>query len=194
MIRRLAYLLMFLCALYSCTNDIREVNALLSEDNLLVEESKDVRMIYSDSAKVSVIISGPRMLGYLDKKNPKQVLTDGVKAEFLDGYGRVTSYLEAKYAVRDERNKLIHCKDSVVIYNANNEKLETSEIFWQESDGIMRTDKFIRITQPTRGDTTYGVGFESNEDFTSFTIKNKFSAKMTTSEMQLQLYPEKNQE
>ncbi len=182
------------CIISGCTNDISEVNELLSEDKLLVEESKDVRMIYSDSARVNVIISGPRMLGYLDKKNPKQVFTDGVKAEFLDGYGRVTSYLEAKYAVRDERNKLIHCKDSVVIYNANNEKLETPEIFWQESDGIMRTDKFIRITQPSRGDTTYGVGFESNEDFTSFTIKNKFSAKMTTSEMQSKLYPEKNQE
>lgn len=170
--------------LLSCANNLNDVDALLDEENLLIETSRNIRMIYSDSARVRVIISGPRMLSYLDKKDPKQEFPDGVHAEFMNDYGQKHSFLDAKYAIRDNRKNLVHCKDSVVVYNGNGEKLETSELFWDEKSGTMRTDKFIRISQPTRGDTTYGVGFESNEDFSKFIIKNKFSASMTMEEIE----------
>lgn len=175
--------ILLLIGMASCANDLNDVDALLEESDLLIETSKNIRMIYSDSAQIRVIISGPRMLSYLDKNSPKQEFPDGVHADFMNGRGQKSSFLESKYAIRDERKKMIHCKDSVVVYNGSGEKLETSELFWDEKTGLMRTDKFIRITQPTRGDTTYGVGFESNEDFTSFKIKNKFSAKMTMDEI-----------
>lgn len=176
--------------LASCANNLTEVDAFLADQEILVETSKNIRMIYSDSAQIKVIVSAPRMRGYLDRKNPRQEFPDGVHADFMNDYGKESSFLESKYAIRYEKDKVIHCKDSVVVYNLDGAKLETSELYWNEKDGKMYTEKFVRITQGEKGDTTYGVGFESNQDFTKFSIKNKFSAKMTKMETQRALVGE----
>lgn len=176
--------------IYSCSNDLEEVDEFLASQEILIENSKNIRMIYSDSARVRVIISAPVMKAYLDKTSPSQEFPEGVHADFINNQGVKVSYLESNYALRNERTKIIHCKDSVVVNNQGGSKLETSELFWNEKDGIMYTEKFIRISQGEKGDTTYGVGFESNQDFTKFTIKNKFSAKMTVAEANKELNPE----
>jgi hypothetical protein len=41
----------------------------------------------------------------------------------------------------------------------------------------------VRITQPEKGDTSYGYGFETNKNFTEFKIKKNFSAKMNVEDI-----------
>ena len=91
--------ILLLIGMASCANDLNDVDALLEESDLLIETSKNIRMIYSDSAQIRVIISGPRMLSYLDKKSPKQEFPDGVHADFMNDRGQKGSFLEAKYAI-----------------------------------------------------------------------------------------------
>ena len=106
------------------------------------------------------------------------VFTDGVHVEFLDDQQSTLSWLDARFLERKESDGLVYVRDSVVLYNAENEKLETSELIWDEANEYIYTDKFVRITQPEKGDTSYGYGFETNKQFTEFTIKKNFSAKM----------------
>lgn len=168
--------------LFGCANEMSDVEALMSDNVIEVEVAKNVEMIYSDSAQVRVKIMGPIIKTYLDKANPRQEFPAGVHVDFFNDRQQVHSYLDAKYALRLDKEKEVIARDSVVFYNSKNDKLETAELHWNENTGELYSPKFVRITQPEKGDTSYGYGFKSNDDFTTFEIE-RYSAKMTVEEL-----------
>lgn len=147
---------------------MEEIDKLFPEELILVEIAKDVSMIYSDSAVIKVQISGPVMLRHLDKDNPRQEFTEGVKVIFFTHGQQVESVLTAKYAVRLEKKKQIIVRDSVVWESAKNEKLETNKLIWDERKEKVYTNQFVTITKP--GEIIYGIGFEASQDFSTWTI------------------------
>lgn len=165
-------------SLPACSNSMKDVDQLFEEHELKVETAKDVELLYSDSAMVKVRITGPTLIRNLERKDANEEFPDGVHVEFFSGPQVINSWLDARYAVRDEKNNRIIARDSVVLYNKEKDKLETSELIWDEKNKQIYTDKFVRISQPAKGDTSYGYGFTANQNFTKFEIKRKFSAKM----------------
>lgn len=101
---------------------------------------------------------------------------DGLLVEFLDDNKRVKSWMEADYAVRKDREKKIYVENNVVLYNKRNDKLETEALVWDEDIEEIYTSRPVKISQPSRGDTSYGHGFRADQEFTRFEIKKKFSA------------------
>ena len=69
----------------------------------------------------------------------------------------------AKYGVRYPNEGLVIVRDSVVWESMAQEKLETSELRWDEREKKIYTNKFVRITRPD--EIIYGHGFEANQDF-----------------------------
>lgn len=161
-----------------CTNKVEDVNRLFETMETDIEVAKNVHVIYSDSAKVRLKVTGNTLERHIGKMEPKDIFKDGVFVEFLDDNQLTLSWLEAKYLERSERSGLVFVRDSVVLYNTENEKLETSELIWDEQNELIYTDKFVRITQPEKGDTSYGYGFETTKSFKEFKIMKSFSAKM----------------
>lgn len=149
--------------LFSCENDIAEIEALSANLNTEVETAKDVEILYSDSAQVRVKIAGPTMLYHLDKRDPRQEFIDGVKVDFFDAEGTVTSKLTAKYAIRLENKNEVIVRDSVVWQSIEKEKIETEELIWQENKERIYTDRFVVITRPD--EIVYGHGLEASQDF-----------------------------
>lgn len=170
--------IIFILTLISCSNDIDQINRLVEEKNIKIERASDVELIYSDSAVVQVKVLSPELIRHLDKNNPIDEFPIGIHVNFYDDYQRVSSYLDAKYALRMEKDKQIIVRDSVVFYNKKNEKLETNELIWNEKEGSITSEKFVMITRPEQGDTIMGYGIIANEDFSRFEIKRKFSSKM----------------
>lgn len=164
--------------LIACTNNKSEIDELFQTYNTDVEYATDVEVIYSDSAKVRMIVAGPTLERVTTKNRSKDIFPDGVHVKFLNSNQETMSWLDGKYLERTEYDSKVYVRDSVVLYNKENDKLETSELIWDEKNENIYTDKFVRITQPEKGDTSYGYGFETNKDFTEFVIKRKFSAKM----------------
>ncbi len=156
----------------SCTNDTAEVRSLFSTDDLKVELVKDVEIFYSDSARVKIIIKSPEMRRYVEYSYSNDEFPEGIYVEFLDENQRPVSWLESKYAIRSNKERKIYVRDSVVFYNSANDKLTTSELIWDEGAGEIYTDKFVRISQPAKRDTSYGYGFKANEDLSRFEILN----------------------
>jgi len=187
---RLAYLFS-LFLVFSCSNDIEEVNALLDKEEIKAETAENITLIYSDSAVIKLKIEAPLLRRHIDKAKITEEFDEGLKAEFFGPNKLVNCWLESRYAIRKEKENQIIVRDSVVLWNKNNEKLETSELIWNEIEQTLSTNKFVRISQPTKGDTSYGWGFESNADFTRFEIKNKFSSKMSADEVSSALGQEK---
>ena len=163
----------------SCTTKVEEIDAFL-ENNLNAgrEEGTNVRIIYSDSARIKLIVNAPLLERYNEEGNTMDVFPKGILIEFFNNQNHTDSWLKAESAIRESRNKKITARGNVVFYNARNEKLETPELIFDEKDRIVYTDKLVRITQAEKGDTTYGFGFQANQSFTVFEIRKKVQGKL----------------
>ena len=161
---------------YGCSNDINEVNAITNTDHLKKEEAQHVTILYSDSAQVRVRITANKMIRHLDRSSPRDEFPEGIYVEFLGESGRPYSWLEADRAVRFEKANEVIAQGNARFYNRKEEMLTSTELIWNENEQKLHTNKFVRITQPMKGDTSYGYGFEANEEFTQFEIKKKTSS------------------
>ena len=171
---------------FSCVTKIEDIDNLTSELKASIEVATNVEILYSDSAQIKVKISGPTMNRYLDRNNPREEFPNGVHVEFFGPDGQIESWLDADYALRETKKSRIITRQNVNLYNEKNEKLETWELIWDERGDRVYTDRFVMITQPERGDTSYGYGFVANNDFTRFEIQ-KNSGKMNIDDITKEL-------
>ncbi len=171
-IRRFIGFFCFSVFCFSCTNDKKEVEALFTEEDLKVEVVKDVEIFYSDSAQVKIVIRSPIMKRFVEHSYSNDEFPEGIFVEFMNDKQQAVSWLESKYAIRSNKERKIYVRDSVVFYNRDQDKLTTSELIWDEGAGEIYTDKFVRISQPAKRDTSYGYGFKANEDLSRFEILN----------------------
>lgn len=155
--------LILLLPFLSCENDLSEVQKFVSKNEITYETSKGVELLYSDSAQIRVEIKGETLKRYLDKSNPRQEYPDGFVATFFGENLEVTGRLTAKYAIRYDKKSQVILRDSVVWVSAAQERLETSELIWDEKKAQIYSDKFVTIERP--GEIIYGYGFEADQDF-----------------------------
>ena len=183
MIRAVILIFAMIVCVMSCTTKVDDIDAFFEESlNAGLEEGTNVRIIYSDSAKIKLIVNAPSMERYNEEGNTRDVFPKGILIEFVDDENRTDSWLKAESAIRESRTKKITARGNVVFYNARNEKLETPELIFDEKDRIVYTDKLIRISQAEKGDTTYGFGFRANQSFTIFEIRKKVQGKINVSD------------
>ncbi len=149
--------------LMRCSNDLSDVEELVSRFDTTVEEAMDVEILYSDSAVVKVRITGPRMLNYIDRRDNRQEFPDGVRVEFFDREQEIESVVIAQYGLRQQNLGKVIVRDSVVWTTADGQKLETEELEWDEREQLIHTNKFVVITRPD--EVIYGHGFEASQDF-----------------------------
>ena len=153
---------------FACRKAPKEVTPIFSRDQVNIERGKDVEIIYSDSARTKVKVTGPTLLYYNDRLNPRQEFIDGTLLYFYDDQLNVQSTLKGKYALRDERKKETVVRDSVVWESKVDGRLETTELIWDEKENYIYSTKFVKIIQP--GQTITGYGFKTNQDFTNWKI------------------------
>ncbi len=135
-------------------------------------------MFYSDSADVVLLLESPVFISKTKDNNKIIEYPKGIKISFLDTKDKPKSWLIADKAENLVKDKKFIVRENVKLYNTNNDKLETSELIWDEKKEILSTEKFVKITQPSKGDTLYGYGFISNKEFTEFEIKKKLFGKI----------------
>lgn len=146
-----------------------EVAQFFEKETIQVVEAKDVEIYYSDSAVVRVKITAPRLLNYIDTKEPRAEFVDGLVADFYNTAQEKQSKLVAKFGVKYDTKNIIIVRDSVVITTIRDEKLETEELIWDEKTGNIETDKFVKVSSPN--EVVYGYGLVANDDFSYWKIK-----------------------
>ena len=128
-----------------------------------VETTKDVTIYYSDSAITRVIITGPTLLNHTERNRQRKEFPDGIRVEFFNDIGEISSILTAKYAIQYELDNKVIVRDSVVWTSDEDQQLETTELIWDERQELVYTNKFSVITTPT--DTIFTQYFKANQDF-----------------------------
>ncbi|MCF8257966.1 MAG: LPS export ABC transporter periplasmic protein LptC [Flavobacteriales bacterium] len=153
-----------------CVNDPDEVAAIVAEGpELPIETGTDVRVIYSDSAIVRVILDAKHFEHYTGE-DPRVEMSGGVHMRFYDAKATVTSELRAQRAVSFERSGLMEARENVIVVNERNETLNTEHLVWNKEKETITTEEFVKIT--TEDEVIFGHGLESNQDFTKYRIKN----------------------
>lgn len=163
------YILVLLLGLISCENDLNEVNRVTNSASKSLEVITNVEILYSDSARLKVRITGDTLIRYLVAPQGRDVFPAGVKFEFFNDSGRITSTLTANRAERILRKQQVICTDSVLLLSTNGEELLTNELIWDEPKKIVFTDKFVRLSRPN--EIIYSYGFKADQNFTKYEIK-----------------------
>lgn len=165
----LAVILSMMVLLLSCAKDNKSKSTRpISQEELNRETAEDVSILYSDSAKVQMRIKSPKMFRHTENHKTIEEFPIGILVEFFDDNQNISSWLEADYAIRKESDEVILIKNNVVLYNKRKDKLETEELIYDSKNSEIYTDKFVKITQPMSGDTSYGYGFQTDEEFNRF--------------------------
>ena len=168
MIKKIFLAPVLILFLFSCGKENADIEHTFDEDQVRYEEALDVSMVYSDSAVLRVEVSGPRMLRYLDRDNPRQEFPDGIKVVFYSTNGGASSTMTADVATRYDKTNEIHIRNNVVWESYSGERLETEELIWQERKEKVYSNRFVKIQKPD--EVIYGYGFEANQEFTEWTI------------------------
>jgi LPS export ABC transporter protein LptC len=158
-----------LFSLFSCTNDPVEVRKINSDIVLPVSSTKNVEMLYSDSAKLRAKIKAPQRDTYIGE-NEYIEFTKGVDMIFYDADGKESGHMKAKYAISYNKKEQMIARNNVELWNAEGKRLDTEELIWDQKSGRIHSEKFSKITSPT--EVIYGDGFESDQDFSKYRIVN----------------------
>lgn len=164
---RFSYLFLFALLASGCVNDMEEVNAIVDNELLPAEVADDIRIIYSDSAMLKVILDAKHLERYLGD-NPYLEMTGGVHVRFFNNVGVVESELRSNYAISYKNTGVMEAKEDVVVVNKKGETLNTEHLIWDEKTEKIHTEEFVKIT--TEDEVIFGHGLESNQDFTKYRI------------------------
>jgi len=158
----------------SCENkiDLIPKSDLLTLPSLTV---KDFETVFSDSGLVQIIMSSPLMEQYDNNDSPYSEFRSGIKVVFYDGKKEPVGSVTSKYAKFTDADKTWELRDSVVVINESNDKLETEVLNWDQVKDYIYTDRFVKITNEDQ--VIQGFGFESDSHLRNRKIK-KVSAKI----------------
>lgn len=133
-----------------------------------VLEADSVTTLISDSGITRYRIIAPKWQIY-DKANPPYwEFIQGIYLEKFDETLSVDASLKADYAYYDETAQIWHLVGNVHSQNLQGEEFFTPELYWNQQTERVYSDSSITIVRETS--TIYGIGFESNQEMTQYTI------------------------
>jgi len=121
--------------------------------------AKDFKTVLTDSGRLQLVMTSPLMEKYDKVDPPYSEFRSGIKVIYYNGQKNPAARVTAKYGKCTDNN-LWELRDSVVVINENNDKLETEVLFWNQEKDRIYTDRFVKIT--SEDDVSQGIGFESD--------------------------------
>ncbi len=139
--------------------------------DLPVVAANEVQIIYSDSARVRLRISAPEINRYNTSEKQYTEFPKGILVEQFDTSLQVTALIKANYAIFYEKQNLWLARSNVIARNLlKNEELNTEELYWDQNNGMIYSQKFTKIVN--EDGVFYGEGgFEAKEDLSKWRMK-----------------------
>jgi LPS export ABC transporter protein LptC len=151
----------------SCENKIDQIPN--SDLNSLPSLTfKDLETALTDSGKIQLVLSCPLMEQY-NNSAPYSEFRYGIRIIFQDGKKEPIGKVSAKYAKYTKSNNTWELRDSVVVVNESNDKLETEVLYWNQDKDLIYTERFVKITNEDQ--IIQGFGFESDSHLRNRRIK-----------------------
>ncbi len=165
----LTLMLVAITALTACKSDLETIETIVQADEGPLESAFNVEIIYSDQARVRMILTAPQMDRYENDENYLEMPL-GLNVVFYDSLMQQTSSMTSKYAISYDDTEIIEARNDVVVINEIGEKLNTEQLIWDQKKEIIYSEKFVKITADD--EVTYGEGFRADERFDRWEITN----------------------
>ena len=128
---------------------------------IIILSRKENKMIQAKSTKL------------YKQKNESALLVGNVEIDFFNDMGEHISMLYADSARINEHNNDLNANGNVYVVSNSGYTLTTRKIIWDNSYKMIMAEDSVMFTT-LKGDTLYGVGFESDADLEVFRIFRPF--------------------
>jgi LPS export ABC transporter protein LptC len=156
---------------FACSKgEVEQSNETQERQAVAVLTTDSVSTLISDSGITRYRIEAPQWLVYDKTEPPYQEFPKGVYLEQFDAMLAVQASLKADYAYYDEQAQLWELRGNVRSMNADSEFFETPQLFWNQKTERIYSDSTISITR--EASIIKGIGFQSNQELTKYTILN----------------------
>lgn len=165
-IMRSIALLLCMAMLFSCNNDMRNLQQLSIQRKFPQGEAYDFKLVYTDSTKVVAVVTSKLNKDFTNQRMPYSEFPEGVKVEFYD-QARHKNIVEANYGIIYPSSDMVELRDNVVLTTYDGKKLKTSQLFWDQKEDWIFTDREFSFTDETKGTVTNGIGMDFDKKFST---------------------------
>lgn len=152
--------------LFSCKNDMEEINRVAGDEILPEMTGTNLEMIYTDSARIKYKVITPEYLKMSEGEEKYEEFPQGLHAISYDTDGKEIGFITCKYAKKLEDEQLWEARNEVVVVNAEGKKLETELLYWDTQKQIIYSDRYAKLSAD--GQIIEGNrGFKSDQDLKS---------------------------
>jgi LPS export ABC transporter protein LptC len=163
------YILLLIC-IFSCRSNSEKITVFEYDGKFPDESVRNIEIIMSEDGKITFTLYAPLMNKYYGDNS----YTDFPEGITVSSYtnGEKHSTLTANYAVNEEFTQRYEARGNVVIVDlVKEESILTEKIIWDKMNKRISSD--VEITQiKADGTIQKGDGFESDEKFTNYSIRN----------------------
>lgn len=156
----------------SCHHNKKQyTDAITCRDSVSTITTRDITSLVSDSGVVRYRIVAPLWEVFDRLDPPKWAFEEGVYLEKFADSLTIDATVKADTAYYYDIEKLWELRGNVHIENLQKEIFDTSILFWNQQQERVWSDEYICIRQ-ANGTIIKGYGFQSNQQFTNYTIRN----------------------
>lgn len=139
-------------------------------DTIPAEIAKNVRIIFSDSARLKMVLTSP-LLYQIGGTDPYIEFPEGLNVKTYNADNVLVSDLTAEYGKRFEETRLMEVDKNVVVINhESGKKLLTEHLTWNERTNQIYNKVFVTIIE--EGKTIHGDSLRANQNFEHVQIFN----------------------
>jgi len=154
--------------LISCHNEMSEIRHISDPDTMPVQVTKNaVYRFYEDARLISELKAN--QLEQFQEDTSFIRATNGFVMTFYRSEGLMEARIQADSGWYFPKNGELHARSHVFLTNASGEKMETSELFFNEDSSRIHTAQRVKITT-VNGGIIQGLGLEGNSSFTRYKI------------------------
>ena len=155
---------------YGCENDIEQIKAFYSAENLPILEARNFETLVTDSGQVRYLLKAPKLLQFEDEGRNYIEFPEGMELVKYDENKNIISSITADYAKQFIAEDKWEAKNNVIATNAQGDTLKTEHLIWEEKKEIIYTEEFVKIIRADQIIT--GIGFTSDQKLQNWKIKN----------------------
>ena len=144
------------------------LNLVKTKANCVPTITDTISTLISDSGVTRYRIEAPRWMIFDQTNPPYQEFPQGIYLEQFDYDLSVQASLQADYAYYDEKAQQWTLRGNVHALNRKGEEFDTPELKWDQFEHRIYSDTTIHIKRETS--IIEGVGFDSNEEMSKYTI------------------------
>ena len=128
--------------LLSCEDNFQEIQNINSKNILPIGITENLKLIYTDSAKVKAILYSNLNKDFTNQSFPYSEFPDGVKITFYDKDLNET-IVTSDYAITYNKTNIVNLIGNVVINNFDGSELKTKQLYWDpEQEWLFTEEKF----------------------------------------------------